>query len=1137
MDRIYASDAEIERAEAEASLESLFLDAKSAGMTEAEFALYRAAVAEQTVEAKERLQRKLMRAEKLKREKWWKDERAKVAEEVAAEFDATPVAQAFGRMTGKDSAERMSKQQLVDRYGADVLKRLPRGYTEGRGVAYAEGGQDLDSLAEVMGFATADDMVQQLLAMPSRARHIAQQAEARMMERHGDLLNAIALADEAMAAVHNEQREKVLRMELRALNRKAREVGPFVRAERDRAKEDARQARAATDVPNASVFRNIARGLIGQKQVRDLNPNVHLIAERKASRAAFEAMAKGDYVEAQQQKQRELLSHYLYLEATTAKQEAGKVVAYLKGFESESKRAALAKAGADYLAQIEALLERYSFAKISKKEVGRRESLAAWLQQQEADGAMVAVPEVVQNEARRVNWQSVPMDELRALRDAVRNISHLAGLKNKLIRKRKAIEFGEVVDDLLAAIEASGLESTGDLNRPNMVGEGIAARGAAAWRKFDAAHLKVEQLVSWLDGGRIDGPWAHYLFDLADDAQTTEYDLHAEITQKLEALSAGMPKAWRHALTDRTAVGLPGFDKPVTRYDLISIALNMGNEQNLQRLRDGYGWQEIDFARIRAALTAEDWRYVQGVWDTLETLWPHMAALEERTSGLPPEKVQAVRFEAAGATWRGGYFPLVYDPRFSNAGERQGSEAESVQNFVAQGYGRASTNRGATKQRVETLKAKPLLDYEQVITSHLAKVIKDISHREAVLGIHKILTQPQIKEALIDRVGQEQYQDLRRWLQVLVNDRADTLHQASGLGRFVMAARTNMAIVTMGWKISTMMAQFAGLGPSLDVVKPRFFGKALIHAVQSPAETWTLVAAKSGEMRNRANTIERDARDALLRMRGERGVTASVRRTAFYLTALADRMISTPTWLGAYQQALAEGQGEEDAVRAGDRAVRLSQGAGGSKDLAAVQRNNELMKLLTMYYTPFNVLYARLRDVGHQGALQGIGYLPKAAARLLALVVLPAVLGELLASRGPDDDEDPVWWSIRKTLLYPVATIPVVRDLAGYLEAAMIELSGSGEMKFRPEYRLSPVVSAIEKVARLPGRMVDAATGEAEVADAVWDVFEAAGYVAGLPTAQVRITGEYLVDLLSGNAEPEDAAELLRDALYRRPRE
>lgn len=1136
LDRIYATDEEITRAKEEADLNALFVDAKAAGMTETEFKIYSDAVAQEVVDGKEALQNQLMRIERLKRESWWKDERAKVAEEVAAEFDATPAAQAFNRLVVIDGEERLNKEQLTERFGEDVVKRLPRGYGEGRGAVYAEDGQDIDSIAEVLGYSDANGLIDALVNMPNRAQYIAAEADARMGQRHGDLLNSIAIADAAMDALHNDQREKVLRMELRALNKKAREVKPFVKAEKDKAAQQRRDAVAATELPPAQAFRDIARGLVGQKQVRDLNPHSYLVAERKANRAAFKAMAKGDHREAQEQKRKELLNHHIYREAIAAKQELEKIVSYLRGMLSDKRRAMIGKAGANYLAQIDALLERYEFKTVSQIALQRRESLEAWVNQQEQAGEAISIPDEILDESRRINWKQASVDELRALTDSVRNIEHLASLKNKLLVKKKALDFERVKSELLESVDKSGLKSTGELGIVSMRTANLKQKGAAAWRKFDAAHMKVEQIVEWLDGGEIDGPWAKYFFDLADHAQTTEYDLHAEVTQKIEALSSDMPREWRHSLSDKTNVRLPGFASHMTRYDLISIAFNLGNAQNRQRVMDGYGWTDGDIQSVIDELTVQDLEFVQGVWDAIETLWPHMAELEKRLSGLEPEKVVAVEFEAAGRTWRGGYFPLVYDPKKSNAGEQQANEAQSVQNFVAQGYGRVSTNKGATKKRLEKLNAPVLLDYEQVIASHLSKVVKDVSHREAVIGINKILKAPEIKAALIDRLGEAHYMEMNNWLQTLVKDRADTIHQASGLGGMLMKARTNMAIVTMGWKVSTMLAQFAGIGQSLDLVKPRFFTKGLIESVNSPRDTWAFISQKSGEMRHRTNTIERDARDALLRMRGQVGIAAQVRRTAFYLTAMADRMVAMPTWLGAYRQALAEGMAEDAAVRAGDRAVRLSQGSGGSKDLAAVQRNNELMKLITMYYSPFNVLYARLRDVGHQGATRGIGYLPKATARLLALVVVPAVIGELLTNRGPDDEEDEVWWAIRKTLLYPLASVPIIRDLSGYFEAGIIKASGDGEMKYPPNFKLSPVVTAIEKVLRIPGKIVDAMEGEKEPATVAWDVFEAAGYVTGLPTAQTRITGEYLVDLLSGDEDPEDAPELMRDAVFRRER-
>lgn len=1127
MDRIYATDEEIKRAKEEAKFVELFIDAKAAKMSEAEFSAYKETVASMTVSAKEELQTKLMRIEKNKRESWWREGVAAIAKEVEAEFDAQPAAQALAKMGDKDSADRINKTQLIDRFGAEITKRLPK---KGATAIYAEDGADIDAQAEMMGFESADDMVQALVNLPNRARYIAAESKARMMERHGDLLNSVALADEAMVALHNEEREKVLKIELRALNRLLRDVKPILDQKKAEEREKHRQALAATDVGAVSMYRDIARGQMGQKQVRDIAPNSYLVAGRKANRLAFEAMAKGDYAEAAIQKQREMFNHFMFIEGQKARKEADSIEKYLRGFNKTEARQKLGKAGGDYLAQIDGIMDRYEFRDVTLRKLDRRESLGAWLNKQEAEGATVEVPIELQDESRRLNWRQVPLDELRAVRDSVKNIAHLANLKNKLVRKGKLIEFDGVVKELLGAIESSGMASTGDLERPNLAGASLATKGAAKWRKFDAAHLKTEQIIEWLDGGRINGPWARYFFDLADSAQTKEYDLHAMVTSDIERISSEMPKEWRDSIYDQTRVRIPGFSAPVTRYTLLSIAFNMGNASNMQRLRDGYGLTDADFQAIRDELTETDMRFVQGVWDAIEKLWPEMSALQERTSGLPPEKVEAQPLEVAGKSYRGGYFPLVYDPRFSAAGAKQASEVESVQSFVASGYGRVGTNKGATISRVENLGLKPKLDYQHILSGHMAKVIKDISHRESVIGMQKILMQPDIKNGLIDKLGEDGYKELNRWLQTLVTDRADTLAQATGGAKLLMHLRTNTAIVTMGWKISTMLSQFAGFASALDLVKPQFMTKALIESAKNPRETWAMISEKSGEMRNRSNTIERDVRDALLRMRGDGGMLADVRRTAFFLTAYADRAVSVPTWLGAYNQAKAESLSEEDAIRAGDRAVRLSQGAGGSKDLSAVQRNNELMRLLTMYYTPFSVLYSRLRDVQHAAAIEGIGYVPKAVARLTALVILPAIMGDILAGRGPDDDEDETWWAIRKMLLYPMATIPFVRDLAGYLEAGIIKATGEGEMRFPPSYKLSPVMSAVDKMLKIPGKISDAVEGKKEWDGVLWDVFETSGYALGLPTAQPRITGEYFENVLRG--ENTDGMTF-KDAIFR----
>lgn len=1132
-DRIYATDQEIEAAKDMVDVSPLFMDAATMGMTDAEFAVYRDYVSKISADAQEKLQTKLMREYQRGLKDWYKEQREAVRGEVMAEVDAQPVYRAFdalvkGSMDGEPF--KLSKADLVRRYGETYLKNLPRGFQR---IYTAEGGIDIDTAAEMAGFHTGDDLIKALAEMRNRKELIAAETDKRMAERYGDMMLDGTMADAAKEALHNEHRADMLAIELRALLHKA-QMNERQQA-REQSTEERRNRVAATQVPPASMFRRVAAGTIDQMQVKDIQPNSYLIAGRKAAREAFAALARNDTQAAATAKQRELLNHYLYLEATKAKQEADAFQKYAKSFEKGSKRERIGKAGGDYLGQIDALLARYELAKVTLNALSRRERLRDFIATREAEGDIVVIPEELQDESRQVNWRQAQMSELRALRDALKNIEHLAGHKNKLLRKRAAIDFALVKTELLAAINGNIEGSTGEIGKLNDKGDGIKEKIVANMRKFDAGLIKVEQLIEWLDGGKINGPWARYLFDLADDAQVREYDLHAMVTAKIQKLHESMPKEWGHSLYDKTDIRLPGIDHALTRYDLISIAMNTGNQSNYDKLLKGRGWTDAQVKAALSRLTDQDWEYVQGVWDTLESLWPEIASLQKRVSGVEPDKVEPKKIvTASGREFSGGYFPLVYDPSLSKAGEKQDDASESVQDFMARGYGRANTDKGHTKGRIEDFAAPLRLDYEQVLTSHLSKVIKDISHREAILSMNKILTNGEIKAALIDKLGMDKYQLLNTWEQSLISDRADTLHRPlqwyNGIFR---GLRTNTAIVTMGWKLSTAFSQIAGFAASMDTVKPVYLGAALRDFVRSPGKMVDLAMEKSGEMRHRAGTIERDVKDQLLKTRGEHGIKVAVQRSAFYLTAMFDRTVSVPTWIGGYRQALDQGLHEEDAIRAGDRAVRLSQGAGGAKDLAAVQRNSELMKLLTMYYTPFSVLYARLRDMGHK--YKEPKDLPRLVARSIALVILPAVLGDLLAGRAPDDDEDKTLWAMRKAMLYPFASVPVIRDLANWqLEPELAKISG-GELRYSPGYKFTPIISAVEKISSIPGRAIDGWTGARPWDDVAWDVFEASGYVFGLPTAQPRITGEYLYDLMSGQASPDDAAEAMHDVLFRRP--
>jgi len=994
---------------------------------------------------------------------------------------------------------------------------------------------------------------------------IEAETDRRMRAEFGDDMTDGTLADEAMAAIHSDDRAKMLRAELAAIRKKQREVKPYTDAAKADAKKQERQIqkereyerrwleaeknlavaiergamqaeierlrqekrtaeamrRAARQgmygsVPSVETFKLAAMLSIGNKKIWQINPDYYFRGEQKAAKEAFDAAAKGDYAAAGEAKQRQLLNHYLYREARQAKADSEKIREHVKDVQSKAGQERLAKAGNGFLQQVNALLERYQFRKTTNKELDERGSLKAWVEKMEQEGLMFPISDEILDSVTTVNYREATIDELRAFNDALRILEGAAKMWRQFNTSVDQREWEDVEHELFMALRDADLGSTKELNRPNDKAFTLKDKGAKQWRRFDAAHMKMEQIVEWLDGGEINGPWARYFFDQADRAQTLEYDYHARITAKLQELNESMPKQWLASLFDKTpleGVDLPNMDgRDATRFTLISIALNTGNEGNLQRLMDGNGWTENEINEALDKLTAEDWKYIQGVWDVVDSLWPDIVALQERVCGLPPKKVEAREITNRHGTFRGGYFPIAFDP-FTKQGEKQAQATESVESFMGLRYGKATTATGHLKPRAEKVNSALLLDFEQVITRHMSSVIKDLSHREAVFNLNRILNSSKIKAMLYDKLGEDYYGNMKGWLQTLINDRAETYKQNLMFWPAVMRTiRTNTAIVTMGWKISTFLTQFAGFGPSVDVVGYGAYAKALTKFMLHPRQTWEMISEMSGEMRHRANTIDRDIKEELLRLRGVTGKMAAIKRTAFYLAAMSDRMVSIPTWLAGYANAQKENLSEHDCIRAGDRAVRLSQGGGGAKDLAGVQRQEQFMKLVTMYYTPFSVLYARLRDVGH--TTHGVKDLPRAVARSIALVILPAVMGELLAGRGPDDDEDKVWWMARKTVLYPFQAVPIIRDLANLYEPIMAEMGGS-PAKWRPGYKMSPIEDSVMKVWRAISNLDDAWEGDKEWDDVAWDMFEASGYIFGLPTAQTRITGEYLYDLLT----------------------
>lgn len=1105
-DRLVATDEQIVAAEQVSNAIPLFADAQAAGMTDAEFAAYQDSLAIAHADAQESVEREVQREEDLRRSKWWREETARVRAEVVEEIDTVQVYAAMralrtGNMPdGTTLPIKLNSAELTERYGASTARRLA--------FTYSKTGQSMEVVAPMLGYESGDQMIKDMLGAVPRSQLIEQETQQRMLERHGPKTTGEA-AERALDAVHNERRADVLNKELRALGKQGNR----------------------NNITSQQILKEAARRIMAERKVRDIQPSEYQRAEAKAGRQAFEAMTRGNVEAAYEAKQRQLMNFYLYREARKARENVDSIVTRLNKYNRRSKREQLGKAGESYLDQIDTVMEQYEFRTVSLREIDQRVSFAQWYADQLARGNEPYVPEFVLNNSKRTNYKELSLAQLQELDEFVANVNHLAKTKNRLLANQRIREFDQARTELIRA-GYSNLEKRKappiDKNTRTMlqkIGDGAS--------EFSAALIKMEQVIDWLDDGQVDGPWSTVFWQPFVEAQSEKERLNREFAIKMTGLVDAYTKE-RGAKVMRQQTYIAGLGESLSHNAILSAALNTGNAGNRKKLLDGghngKAWSEQQLNEIVGNLNAADWAFVQSMWDLVEELWPNIEQLEKDLHGIPPAKVEATPVVTQHGEFRGGYWPLVYDTSssaYAGVQNQLGNEG----GLFEQGYARATTPKGHTKARVDSFAAPILLDVE-IVASHLGQVIHDLTHRKAIRDGAKIIGDKQIKQMLIDTLGANVANQFNPWLQGVANDMV--LDSQKGIDAWTRGAeqlRANLAVGWMGFSATTGIQQILGYSQTFEFFSKigarRYVFQGMQQFIRRPWETVEFVNGLSSEMRYRVDNLDRDMRSVLKRIGGKNDGLSIVQRLAFKHIGVIQGMVDYPTWLAGYHHGLDTGLTAEDAVAAGDRAVRLTQMAAGPKDLAAIQRKDGLMRTLTIVYSYFNLLYNRQVDIAKSiRTAKGLQDYLNAFERTMFLIAIPAIAGPLITGQGPGEDEDWRAWASLKIATYPLLGIPLLRDLASSIE------SGWGYKGATP---IGDLFATLSKLAAVTGKAVEGEEVELERVTLLG--IEAVGYGFGLPVAQPKRTARYLFAVEDGEIEPEGVTDWMRGLIFGPPKE
>lgn len=834
----------------------------------------------------------------------------------------------------------------------------------------AKDGIHPDLVAEMFGFSSGDELVRTLAAAQDPKVEIEGLTDAAMLERYGELATPAAIEREADKAIHNDARARFVAAEANALAK-------------------------ATGKPKvlASAAREFARAMIARLKVRDIRPGQYASAEVRAAKAAEKASKGGDLATAAAEKRNQLVNNYATRAAYDAQEEVEKGVRYLKKFDGDIKGL-----DADYADQINALLERFDLRQQSLKAIDKRTALAAWIESQREQGLEPEIPEQLKNEAFRKSYRDLTVEEFRGLVDTVKQIEHLGRLKDRLLTAADNRAFEAVKTEIVQSIEANAGDRAADTRTP------ITNLGRALQqvKRFYSAHIKAATWARVMDGGKDGGPMWEYFIRSANERGDMETTMRAEATAALSRILAPVLKLGKMGGKGQF---FPSINRSLNREARIALALNTGNQGNLQRLLGGEGWTVAQIAPVLQSLTAAEWRAVQAVWDHFESYRPQIGAKERRVYGREPAWVEPSPFTIKTAdgeeiTLAGGYYPIKYDPAASQRAE-EFADAEGAKRQLQGAFTSATTRRSFTKTRADEVSGRPLLYTLAGLYSGVNDVIHDLAWHEWLIDANRLLRSKSIDAAIRNRYGPEVKGQFKSW----VADIAEGDKMADNAGEVALGRlRQGVSAAGLGFNVMSAAIQITGFNQSIVRVGPKWIGKGIAQYIASPIAAAREVVSKSDFMADRARTQFRELNELRNRVQDESAAMRNIRLGTYFMMMRVQKMVDVPTWLGAYEKAIAAGNAEERAAQLADQAVIDSQGSGMTKDLSAIERGGPALKLFTVFYSYMNTAF-------NMGVARGMTEKNKArlAVDYLMLFTVPAVLGSVLKDAltpGGDDDED-----------------------------------------------------------------------------------------------------------------------------------
>ncbi|ENG5720291.1 GNAT family N-acetyltransferase, partial [Acinetobacter baumannii] len=1013
---------------------------------------------------------------------------------------------------GRTTKGKLSLDWIEAKYGrdSDIYQSISKG-----AYGFAQrGGENPDVVAEMFGYESGDALIRDLLNSPSPKQKIDELTDARMAVQYSEFFDQQSIIEAVEAALHNDVRARMLSAEMAALN------GLLGR-------------KSALN----EAAKTVAQDIVQRQKIKDIRPHVRAQDDARLGRMANEAFRKGETVEAARHKRNQLVQFYATKYSYDAKDQIQKHLELVKKVFGNNEKLSKNR-DFDFVTAARGILGKYDLGRESTNYEHQLELIRKYDPTTYAEIQNIgALPE-------NQNYRELTLEQFNAVMAAVETLWHRSKENKIWHTTNEAFEREQVREEL---IQQTGGKKSVEKIQQTLLGRDKTAELKAKFMELGASAKRVDQVVTWLDGG-ANGKFRTYLINPMQDALAKYRIEKAKMLKDVVDIFEGFGKL------DNSKIAAPELNNFtfVGKQSLLHAILHTGNLSNKERLVLGYGWGSrledgsVDFSAWdqffsrmvkEGVITKKDMDNIQKLWNLFDKYKEQAQITHKKINGRYFDELPRTPISTPFGEYEGGYVPAAYDRIRSNEQDRIQDKNLAENNLQALDI--ATTGANFTKSRADRYHDQLELDMSR-LPSHLDKELRYIHLELQIRQIGRLLLNKDFRNE-IERVlpfGVKQV--FNPWLKAIANQTVDESSGVSLLDNIFRTLRRNTGIAIMAGNLKNAVEQFTGFTQVAVAVPPKQLLKAQAHYFASVATREDMannIMEMSDFMKTRFDRAADEYRYAVDEIVFQKDAIQTVKdftmKHAYILQTTIQRPMETISWQAAFNHYTEQGMTQYDAVHAADAVIRQYMTDMSPEGISNLERGTPAKRMFLMFYNWFNMVWNTSMSEAKLALEASNGSWVQASPRLayvaLMMISIPSMLSELLGiifagGLKDEDDDDNKWDDLSaKLALSQLKMLAAFVPYAGNVVNAAI--SNTDDTIVNDRYTASPVFSMGESGLSLIQHARRALDEDKEVnqGKAAKDMLNTATLVTGIPFAVLGKPSGYWLDVAQGKKDAPDS--------------